>query len=509
METGLDNLSRQFNVSNCPDQLAHREYYLRLVLRQSHIDQIRIINVLPACAAHSLLVSRLPYFDFVCFQYWDAKSQWSPNFLALSKEASRIHLSVSPSLPSFDRFLAAVVCAKLGGIRNTHSLLHVSLLSVETPLPEYTLESILASPNEPIGPLSRSPLMLAIGAGNLEMIRLLLTLGADRNFKDIHGNTTLHWAVSSNNLEVVKLFYDPNVAETCTNLDGKTPLITAVSYNYFEVVNFMVQNGINAYNIVMDYFDAPNDGNERNVEELRSTYFSSKLHARMSTLNLDTNHESRNLMNFVGNSVSKEFGVGDNGKGSLKHDSKNNEEKQKGPKILDHIAYKSGDTLNHHPGCQSSNDCKTPEEDHSAEALLDPSAEATQNDSSTRLQDTSQVMGRCWTSVGGNGESLPHLVSLFFAGIGDYLAGYKTITSGEQQDLNSLTFATMPKNKVPQLHIAKLDKKSRVRCLVRKLGSVECEGYTKLALPTEFDGLRYSAACAYHGRSVWPELLPL
>nr|CDS29769.1 ankyrin repeat protein [Hymenolepis microstoma] len=113
------------------------------------------------------------------------------------------------------------------------------------------IESVLiaiengVSPNAPIGPLSRSPLMVAIVIGSLEMVKLLLALGADRNFKDICGNTPLHLAVLNNNLEAVKLLYDRKTAETCENLDGQTPLSTAVSNNYFEIVNFMTQKRTN------------------------------------------------------------------------------------------------------------------------------------------------------------------------------------------------------------------------------------------------------------------------
>ncbi|VUZ48665.1 unnamed protein product [Hymenolepis diminuta] len=233
--------------------------------------------------------------------------------------------------------------------------------------------------------------MLAIGTGSMGMIHLLLTLGADRNFKDIQGNTTLHWAVSSNNLEVVKLFYDPNVAETCTNLDGRTPLITAVSYNYFEVVNFMVQNGIDAYHIVTNYFDALDNGNEKSVGRRPTSNCPPKLHTRMSALNLDTTRDSQIIRNFVQKSVFGVFGFDDyDGEGSLINDLIDIQRQRKELKTLGRFAPYNGDALNNYPGSQSWNDWKTSEEDHSNESLSDSSAEATQNDSSKQSQNTRQ-----------------------------------------------------------------------------------------------------------------------
>lgn len=42
------------------------------------------------------------------------------------------------------------------------------------------------------------------------------------------------------------------------------------------------------------------------------------------------------------------------------------------------------------------------------------------------------------------------------------------------------------------MNLAKWDEETRVRCLVRKLGSVENEFYSKFVLPKEFDEINYS-----------------
>ncbi|VDO15075.1 unnamed protein product [Rodentolepis nana] len=132
--------------------------------------------------------------------------------------------------------------------------------------------SIDFTPNAPIGPLSRSPLMVATVIGSIEMINLLLALGADREFKDICGNTPLHLAVLNNNLAAVKVLYDQNTAESSTNIDGQTPMSIAISNNYFEIVNFMTLSETCAQKISDDDSVTFVTYGERKMRKYRGNY---------------------------------------------------------------------------------------------------------------------------------------------------------------------------------------------------------------------------------------------
>jgi ankyrin repeat protein len=73
-----------------------------------------------------------------------------------------------------------------------------------------------------------SPLMEAACKGHLEVVKLLLSSGADIHHKDKIGVTALHWAARWGHLEVVKELMK-NGARVEADNDGRTPKDFATS----------------------------------------------------------------------------------------------------------------------------------------------------------------------------------------------------------------------------------------------------------------------------------------
>jgi Ankyrin repeats (3 copies) len=83
-----------------------------------------------------------------------------------------------------------------------------------------------------------SPLMEAAGNGHHEVVRLLLSSGADIHHKDKYGRTTLHWAAWNGHLEMVKELMK-NGARVEADNDGETPIAYATLWGHSEVANFI------------------------------------------------------------------------------------------------------------------------------------------------------------------------------------------------------------------------------------------------------------------------------
>ena len=93
------------------------------------------------------------------------------------------------------------------------------------------VEALLAAgadPNKPFGPPRIVPLQSAVASGSLEAVKALLAKGADPNGKDVNGGTVLHTAVEYGVLEIANLLMekgtDVNAAITAGPNVGATPL---------------------------------------------------------------------------------------------------------------------------------------------------------------------------------------------------------------------------------------------------------------------------------------------
>jgi ankyrin repeat protein len=94
-----------------------------------------------------------------------------------------------------------------------------------------------------------TPLMLAVGTGSPDMVRLLITGGADVNLSATNGNTCLHIAVNRHNLDLVKLLLDHGVninaqaGPTCKAWEGWTAFHVACRNGKLPIVETLVRHG--------------------------------------------------------------------------------------------------------------------------------------------------------------------------------------------------------------------------------------------------------------------------
>lgn len=100
------------------------------------------------------------------------------------------------------------------------------------------------------------PLRLAIGAGDVEMTRLLLGHGVGVNNRNGDGETPLHYAIAhrksrAEELPVLRLLLSQgaDVDAKAANYWDETPLFAAVRGSYTEAVKLLLDNGADATRI--------------------------------------------------------------------------------------------------------------------------------------------------------------------------------------------------------------------------------------------------------------------
>lgn len=101
-----------------------------------------------------------------------------------------------------------------------------------------------------------SALMLAAMQGELEIVRVLLTAGADTNLINDDENNTLWFACVSNQILIVHelLRYGCNINNQ--NVNGATCLIYSASTGKFDLVRELVQAGADIRKQTLDGFNA-------------------------------------------------------------------------------------------------------------------------------------------------------------------------------------------------------------------------------------------------------------
>jgi WD40 repeat protein len=99
-------------------------------------------------------------------------------------------------------------------------------------------------------PDATTPLHQAVDEGRSDIVRLLLSQGADVNGRDSDGSTPLHLAASRNNEELVKVLIDKGADVNARDNNGRTPLHLAARNNNKELILLLLSKG--AYPFEMD-----------------------------------------------------------------------------------------------------------------------------------------------------------------------------------------------------------------------------------------------------------------
>jgi ankyrin repeat protein len=94
-------------------------------------------------------------------------------------------------------------------------------------------------------------LHLAVRAGNADIVKFLVSKGADANIKDNYGQTPLQIAAHSDNAEIVMQLVSHGAEINIKNSIGNTPLHDAVNNKQIQIVNYLISQRakINTKNI--------------------------------------------------------------------------------------------------------------------------------------------------------------------------------------------------------------------------------------------------------------------
>eukprot|EP01102_Stenamoeba_stenopodia_P018824 TRINITY_DN696_c0_g1_i1.p1 TRINITY_DN696_c0_g1~~TRINITY_DN696_c0_g1_i1.p1 ORF type:complete len:798 (+),score=192.75 TRINITY_DN696_c0_g1_i1:215-2608(+) len=124
-------------------------------------------------------------------------------------------------------------------IKNKHKEIVKQLLNPPSNTSTIQSKTNLLSITNKIGSI---PLHVAVASGDIEIVKLLLSLGSDANAKRGDGYTPLHLAAIQNNIEIAKLLVG------CTDINsesrfGTTPLHEAARRGFVSMVELLINHG--------------------------------------------------------------------------------------------------------------------------------------------------------------------------------------------------------------------------------------------------------------------------
>jgi ankyrin repeat protein len=88
-----------------------------------------------------------------------------------------------------------------------------------------------------------TPLAMAIGHGNMEVVAAVIAGGANVDEKDNYKTPTLYMAALKENAALVKLLVDAGAKVDVPDKTGKTPLMAAVNKGNLEIVKLLMEKG--------------------------------------------------------------------------------------------------------------------------------------------------------------------------------------------------------------------------------------------------------------------------
>ncbi|KTD03251.1 ankyrin repeat domain-containing protein [Fluoribacter gormanii] len=91
-----------------------------------------------------------------------------------------------------------------------------------------------------------TPLMVAAGRGNLNIIEYLLEKGADLHQSNNHGESAVIFAVENGQLNTLKFLDEKGVDLTIVNNKGENPLLVAAKNGHLACVSYLLDRGFSA-----------------------------------------------------------------------------------------------------------------------------------------------------------------------------------------------------------------------------------------------------------------------
>ncbi len=89
-----------------------------------------------------------------------------------------------------------------------------------------------------------TPLTYTVRSGNVELVRFLISKGADVNARNWVGDTPLHMAASSGYEEIVKLLLDHGANVNSTGMFGWNPLHCASNDCNLNIMEILIEKGV-------------------------------------------------------------------------------------------------------------------------------------------------------------------------------------------------------------------------------------------------------------------------
>ena len=125
--------------------------------------------------------------------------------------------------------------------KNGMSLLHCAVLKKQDAIITYLLKVRACTPRTQITKTGASPLYDAARAGTAEMVKNLVTFGADPNVANKAGLTPLHQAAARGNLDMVKDLVQVGADVNAIAKNGRTPIFYAAAKGKASTVNFLLE----------------------------------------------------------------------------------------------------------------------------------------------------------------------------------------------------------------------------------------------------------------------------
>jgi len=88
----------------------------------------------------------------------------------------------------------------------------------------------------------RTPLMWAVQEGNIDIVKILISKGANINARN-ESETPLHLASSEGHLNIVKLLIE-NGVDISVRINGTSPLHNASAWNHLDTVKYLISIGL-------------------------------------------------------------------------------------------------------------------------------------------------------------------------------------------------------------------------------------------------------------------------